>query len=88
MNGHEHLYERFGPLDGEGLPAQEGMRAFIVGTGGDSLYAFGEQRPASEVRQADTFGVLELTLRDGGYGWRFVPIEGSAFSDEGSGSCR
>ncbi|HEV8054227.1 MAG: metallophosphoesterase [Chloroflexi bacterium] len=88
VTAHEHIYERFGPLDSEGLPAQEGMRAFIVGTGGDSLYSLREPQPGSEMREAQAHGILELTLRDGGYGWRFVAIEGSSFSDEGSGSCR
>jgi hypothetical protein len=39
----------------------------------------------SQVR-ASTFGVLELTLRNGGYDWRFVDARGS-FEDSGSGSC-
>ena len=43
----------------------------------------------SEVVDTRTFGVLALTLRDGGYDWRFAPIPGSAseFTDDGSGSC-
>jgi hypothetical protein len=31
------------------------------------------------------FGVLLLTLHTHGYGWRFVPERGAAFTDPGSG---
>ena len=43
--------------------------------------------PASVVRQASTHGVLALTLRDGGYDWRFVPVAGGMFSDTGTAEC-
>jgi hypothetical protein len=39
------------------------------------------------VRNAGTFGVLELTLKPAGYDWRFVPEPGKAFADTGSGVC-
>ena len=42
---------------------------------------FGDILPNSEVRNSDTFGVLELTLRPGGYDWRFVPEAGRTFTD-------
>jgi hypothetical protein len=36
----------------------------------------------------DTFGVLRLTLRPAGWGWRFVPVAGASFTDTGSAPCR
>jgi hypothetical protein len=39
------------------------------------------------VRNADTFGVLKLTLRSGSYAWNFVPEAGQTFTDSGTGSC-
>jgi hypothetical protein len=39
------------------------------------------------VRQADTFGVLKLTLRATSYDWEFVPEAGRTFTDSGSGTC-
>jgi hypothetical protein len=87
MAGHDHLYERFAPLDAAGEASATGIRSFVVGTGGRSLYEFHDIHRASEVRDAATFGVLALTLRDGGYDWRFVPIEGASFTDAGSGTC-
>ncbi len=31
--------------------------------------------------------VIELTLRPGGYDWRFVPEAGATFTDTGSAAC-
>ena len=87
LNGHDHTYERFAPQDPDRRADPAGIREFVVGTGGKSLYDFGTPEPNSEVRDADTFGVLELTLRADGYDWRFVPIAGGSFEDSGSASC-
>jgi hypothetical protein len=32
-------------------------------------------------------GVLQLTLGDGTYSWKFVPIPGKTFTDSGSDVC-
>lgn len=86
--GHDHDYERFVPLSAQGDPdAQTGIREFVVGTGGAALRDFESPVQGSEVRESGTHGVLQLTLGDGRYEWRFVPVEGSSFSDSGSGSC-
>lgn len=86
--GHNHQYERFAPQDPTGaLDPARGLRAFVVGTGGASHYSFGPVRANSEVRNADTFGVLAFTLHPGGYDWRFVPEAGRTFSDSGTGLC-
>jgi hypothetical protein len=58
-----------------------------VGTGGKNHRPFGEPHPNSEVRNADTFGVLKLTLRSNGYDWQFIPEAGKTFTDSGSGVC-
>ncbi|MFN8473407.1 MAG: malectin domain-containing carbohydrate-binding protein [Anaerolineae bacterium] len=88
LNGHAHIYERLGPVrpDGTADPVK-GIREFIVGSGGESHYEFGTILAASEARTADTFGILKLTLRPGGYDWEFVPEAGGAFHDSGSGQC-
>lgn len=38
----------------------------------------------SEVRNADTYGVLKMTLKDGGYDWNFIPEAGKTFTYSGS----
>ncbi|GIW03626.1 MAG: hypothetical protein KatS3mg059_0246 [Thermomicrobiales bacterium] len=88
LAGHEHNYERFAPQNPAGdLDTRWGIREFVVGTGGRTHYGFGAPLPNSEVREASTFGVLKLTLHDGGYEWDFVPEPGSTFSDRGTGTC-
>jgi len=89
LAGHEHVYERFLPQTPSGSPdAVRGLRQFTVGTGGRSHYGFRSSVLAtSEVRNADTFGVLSLTLRPGAYDWQFVPEAGRTFTDTGSTTC-
>jgi hypothetical protein len=86
--GHDHHYERFAPQDPAGRRHDaRGIREFVVGTGGASLRRVGSPIANSEVRRDDTHGVLELTLRHDGYDWRFVPVAGAHFTDQGSASC-
>jgi acid phosphatase type 7 len=89
INGHDHDYERFAPQDPDGrLDPTRGIREFVVGTGGKNSHReFGAPQPNSEVRNADTFGVLKLTLHARGYDWQFVPVAGESFTDSGTGSC-
>jgi hypothetical protein len=88
LSGHEHNYERFAPMNATGgLDAARGIRSFVVGTGGASHYPFGRPVTGSEIRNGDTFGVLSLTLKAGGYDWQFVPEAGKTFTDSGTGTC-
>ncbi|HLZ14126.1 MAG TPA: metallophosphoesterase [Candidatus Acidoferrum sp.] len=88
VGGHDHDYERFAPQTPEAkADAARGMREFVVGTGGKNHRPFGAAHANSEVRNADTYGVLKLTLQPGKYAWEFVPVEGGAFRDAGEGSC-
>ena len=88
LNGHADNYERLVPVDPQGnADPQKGIREFVVGTGGRDHQVFAKNFPASEVRNDDTFGVLKLTLRAGGYDWQFVPEAGKTFTDAGSGEC-
>ena len=90
VNGRDHNYERFAPQRPDGIrDDSRGIRQFVVGTGGAHLVGFdlGTLKPNSQVRSDDTYGVLKLTLRPGGYDWRFVPEAGRTFSDSGSTSC-
>jgi acid phosphatase type 7 len=87
LNGHEHLYERFAPQTPGGVAdSAQGIREFVVGTGGRGHYSFGTIQPNSQVRHSGTFGVLKLTLHPDSYDWQFVPTSGT-FSDSGGGSC-
>jgi hypothetical protein len=103
LNGHAHNYERFAPQTPDGqLDQAQGIREFVVGTGGRSLNSFSTTRNNSEVRITDDyvnvtdglgkgkFGVIKLTLHPGSYEWKFVQIDGTVDGmdrDPGSASC-
>jgi hypothetical protein len=86
LNGHDHDYERFAPLSADGQVDASGMREFIAGTGGESHYKFHLPAIGSQVRIANTFGVLRLALEPGAYEWRFVSTSGATL-DAGKTAC-
>jgi 3',5'-cyclic AMP phosphodiesterase CpdA len=88
LSGHEHNYERFSPLDPAGNPEPvRGMRQFVVGTGGRSLYPIESVKPGSEAHNDEVHGVLMLTLKRASYRWEFLPVGSGAALDEGETSC-
>jgi len=94
LNGHDHIYERFNP---QGLstgvnsaPADSnGIRSFVVGTGGADHTTIVTSDSNSVVVNNDTFGVLKLTLHSASYDWQFIPDLGGkgTFTDSGTGLC-
>jgi hypothetical protein len=85
VNGHDHLYERFGKQDTEGRSDARGLRQFIVGTGGATLYDFQRMAPNSQAR-VKAHGVLRLTLNTSNYEWAFLDAAGGT-ADTGFDSC-
>ncbi len=97
LSGHNHVYERFDPLGAapagsdkyqSPIPDPDGMRAFVVGTGGKNHTSFTVPPLAGEVvRDDETYGVLVLRLHADSYEWLFVPEPGATFTDSGSAAC-
>jgi hypothetical protein len=88
LNAHEHNYQRFAPQDPEGRADREdGIRQFVVGTGGRSLNQISQPIANTEVYNDDAYGVLELSLHPKRYEWEFVAVEGETFSDSGVTRC-
>jgi hypothetical protein len=88
LNGHDHDYERFAPQTPDGIADDaRGIREFVVGTGGASLYGRTKDTANSEVFYKGGFGVLKLTLHADGYDWEFVSEASKTFSDSGSTPC-
>ena len=86
LNGHDHLYARYRPLDPSGnYDPRKGLREFIVGTGGETLDAVvttdtttadptGNPNFNKDNIEASTgqfWGVMGLTLNQNGYEWDF-----------------
>lgn len=81
LSGHDHDYERLRPHDG--------IRSFVVGTGGRSLYPLRPFRVGSAKAWNKGFGALRLELHDGWYAWRFLSVPGGpVFKDAGRADCR
>jgi hypothetical protein len=87
VNGNDHDYERFAPMNAAGEASPDGVREFVAGTGGAPEREWGKILPNSEVRNNDTWGVLVFSLVPGRYDWQFVPVAGGSFQDSGSGTC-
>jgi hypothetical protein len=90
LNGHHHYYERHAPQDADGRASADGVRQIIVGTGGVDTWAAPTVRsPNAEVIHGGTqqFGVLQVTLSVGSYGWEFLPVGFNTFTDAGTASC-
>ncbi len=90
LNGHSHNYQRWKPQDPDGnLDRAGGIREFVVGTGGRSLYALPSGREPAHLAAAQdrSFGVLSLTLLRSGYTWEWLTAQGQpAFEDTTSRS--
>lgn len=86
LAGHDHDYERFKRLDGDGTYRTNGIVSFVVGTGGKSLYHLGTRRYGSQFFQATRFGVLKLTLGAGTWSWDYRGTGGRSL-DSGTRSC-
>jgi len=87
LTADDHLYDRQAPQDPSGrYDPTRGIREFVVGTGGATLYQVVSPTANSEVRHSG-WGVLKLTLAQASYSWEFVPVEGGSFRDAGTGNC-
>jgi hypothetical protein len=86
LAGHDHLYERYAPMDANLQPATQGIRQFVVGTGGGELYQPETEQVGNEI-QIRAWGVLKLVLKPDRYSWEFVPVAGRSTRDAGDGMC-
>jgi hypothetical protein len=89
INGHDHNYQRYAPMDPTGRSDPTGgIREFIVGTGG-----YGHTRvqpgpiPNREVANDQTYGVLRLMLHKDSYEWQFLATGDASFTDSGAEAC-
>jgi hypothetical protein len=88
VNGQDKFYERYRPQNPDGVPDPvNGIRQFIVGTGGRWLDQMIQPASNVEVRNNTTWGVIKFTLDAGKYSWEFVPAAGGTFTDSGTGTC-
>jgi hypothetical protein len=97
LNGHDHVYTRFAPMDPAGTADSEhGIREFIVGTGGESLDPLNPSIPNVQASTDQYYGVMKLTLGHDWYNWDYQsampsqeapPGTPPSYGDTGSGTC-
>jgi hypothetical protein len=87
LSGHEHSYERFARQTPWAKASRQGIRQFVVGTGGAHLLGFAARQPNSQVRIGNAHGVLELVLHPASYNWRFVSEDGDVLDNGGPVPC-
>lgn len=85
LNGHEHDYQRFYPMDANGnVVTTGGMVEYIVGTGGHELMTYrNDPRVASYF---STDGALKLNLTSTGGTSQFIDTSGTVL-DQSSFTC-
>ena len=97
LNGHDHVYSRFTPMNPAGqADARNGIREFIIGTGGESLDTVLPSTPNLQAYDDQHYGVMKMKLGPDGYVWDYeTSLENAAapagtpasFSDTGSAQC-
>jgi fibronectin type 3 domain-containing protein len=86
VNGHDHTYQRWTPMDASGNPDPHGMPEFIDGTGGHALGTL----PGTDSRMLagfTQFGAFRLELNQSGAAYQYVTTNGDVL-DYGSFPCR
>jgi fibronectin type 3 domain-containing protein len=86
INGHDHTYQRWTPMDASGNPDPNGMPEFIDGTGGHALGTL----PGTDSRMLagfTQFGAFRLELNQSGAAYQYVTTNGDVL-DSGSFPCR
>ena len=77
-------------MDAFGRPDPSAPRLFVVGTGGSTYGELprGDASANREAGQDRSFGVLKMTLLEGGYDWKFVAAPGEEpYQDAGHADC-
>ena len=90
LNGHDHDYQRWVPLNGSGSPSATGITEFVAGGGGHGLQTIAktDSRVAySNYQNPTAFGVLLLSLGSSGATFSYHSTNGSVL-DSGSISCK
>ena len=90
LNGHDHDYQRWTPMDGSGTPDPNGVTEFVAGTAGHGIQTFVSTDSRMLVGFDSTnrqFGVLRLALNPSSANFEFVNTS-SVVKDSGTITCK
>jgi hypothetical protein len=76
LAGHDHNYQRWDRLDGDGKPDPAGTVSLVVGSGGQSEYKTteGDERVAGPILKGT--GALRMELNPNGAAMQFITVDG------------
>ena len=90
LNGHDHDYQHWVALDGNGQPSPNGITEFVVGSGGHGLQNFTKtdnRVAASDNLNPTAFGVLLLQLSQNGATFSYHSASNGSILDSGFIPC-
>ncbi len=87
LSGNDHDYERWVPMDGNGVPSSNGMTEFVVGTGGHALQTITGTDSRVAYSESTNAGVLFLTLNSNNASFSFVNTSQTVL-DSGTIPCK
>ncbi|HVX45624.1 MAG TPA: metallophosphoesterase [Mycobacteriales bacterium] len=102
LNGHEHYYARYRPMDPAGhSDPKHGITQFTIGTGGEALDTLAKENGTYSnsnvvTAQDQAFGVMKLSLNPHSYSWNYRPVLAGPgadptsvnYHDSGTAACR
>ncbi len=80
LNGHDHTYQRWQPMDPNGNVTSSGVTEIIAGTGGHAASTFQttDARVVKSIAGVYAFGALQLKLSPTSLDYKFVQAWGSS----------
>lgn len=87
LNGHDHDYQRWEPLDGAGNPSPDGVTEIVDGGGGHGLQSQVTMDSRLVTSDFTDFGAVKLSLGSAGLSYQFVSTAGTTL-DSGSIACQ
>jgi hypothetical protein len=82
--GHDHNYQRYPKQTSAGVQQNDAPKTFIVGTGGADPYSVPNSPNGLQYSDANSYGILELTLDQTSFDYKFDAETGS--DDPSSGT--
>lgn len=86
LNGHDHDYQRYVPLDSAGVPNVNGVTEIVAGSGGHGVQQGVTSDPRLAASNFTQFGALRLQLNPTGANYSYITTTGTTV-DSGAVPC-
>ena len=81
LNGHDHDYQRWTPMDANGIASPDGLAEVVSGTGGHSPTALAKSDSRVLAAIGKTAGATKITLSSTAARVQFYKVDGTLFDD-------